>query len=358
MTGDRSKRAKKEIKRIARSYFKSNRISAGNLKTKLKIKIKSNGVKVQVKGHYRTSLLGVIGMTKLPINVIAEATAASSEPVELVFVLDTTASMAAVWHASVGTFRSTLQNIQDSSGNKNLFVSFIELSDRINVGTRNGAWLNSVPAGWNGCVQPREENIGGVPWVLTDKTPYELKFDPSVKQVHHWWTYGIYCPGEVVGPTHDINKIITTLNAVRPRGTGRFDEAMAWGWRMISPKWRGLWGEPKYPADYGKARKIIVFATDGHTVIYEFETDRQRPWGINNGSVAGYENLVRVCNDIKRNDKTEIYFLHFTGAPNLTSYAKQCASGDDHYFRIYNATDVDLALGKIGNMATDVRLVR
>ena len=350
-----------EVKKVAKNYFNANYKNNNIMKVnKMKVKIKKNGVRVIAKGRYKTLILGLIGIKKMPVTVVAEAAAtASGEPTELVFVLDTTASMAAVWHASIGTFDRMLRRLQSHSGNKDLYVSFIELSDRANVGTGNAGWLNSVPAGWNGCVQPREENIGGIPWVLTDKTPSQLKFSPTVNVLHNGWTYHVFCPKKIVGPTNNINLILNTLRAVRPVGTGRFDEGMAWAWRLISPKWRGLWGVPKYPADYGKARKIIVFATDGHTVIYEFEVDRQYPWGRNNASPGGYENLVRVCNQIKSNKNTEIYFLHFTGAPNLEPYAKACASSKDHYFRIYTPMDVNLAIGKIGGgTTTKLRLVR
>ena len=48
---------------------------------------------------------------------------------------------------------------------------------------------------------------------------------------------------------------------------------MVWGWRTLSPRWRGLWGgltPNNRPLDYHQpgAQKIVVMLTDGDNLVH------------------------------------------------------------------------------------------
>src|SRR5262249_1977832 len=52
-------------------------------------------------------------------------------------------------------------------------------------------------------------------------------------------------------------------------GDTLINEGIVWGWRMLSPNWRGLWGGEmdanSLPLDYnsGYSRKVVVLMSDG-----------------------------------------------------------------------------------------------
>ena len=58
------------------------------------------------------------------------------------------------------------------------------------------------------------------------------------------------------------------------RGGTTGNLGLAWGWRTISPRWRGLWGgdtPTDMPLDYGTAYmdKVVVILTDGNNEFYD-----------------------------------------------------------------------------------------
>ncbi len=49
---------------------------------------------------------------------------------------------------------------------------------------------------------------------------------------------------------------------------------MVWGWRVLSPRWRGLWGgntPNTRPLDYDASDtdKVVVMLTDGNNEVYD-----------------------------------------------------------------------------------------
>src|SRR5699024_3648019 len=70
------------------------------------------------------------------------------------------------------------------------------------------------------------------------------------------------------------------INAMRPwrRGGTTGNLGLAWGWRTLSPSWRGLWGNPDLPLDYHTdfMEKVVVLLTDGNNEFYDL-TDSDDP---------------------------------------------------------------------------------
>ena len=54
------------------------------------------------------------------------------------------------------------------------------------------------------------------------------------------------------------------------RGGTTGNLGLVWGWRTISPNWRGLWGDADLPLDYGTdfMDKVVVMLTDGNNEFY------------------------------------------------------------------------------------------
>ncbi|MEM7766594.1 MAG: TadE/TadG family type IV pilus assembly protein [Pseudomonadota bacterium] len=339
-------------------------------------------------------LFGVEDVDQRSRSTAAIAAPGTAQGVELALAFDVTSSMQFV--ADDGTSTSTeqaytaitsaLTAMQALSGQANFHISFLPIADRINIGTDKAAWMSfgdfegatqalidSGTAGdahlivddsnyagtvtaenWNGCAHPRY--LGdSADYSLADSTtlPYYLSDVPptgddgapfrAMKTGHkadHDGNYNLQCNGqELIGPTSDISLITAALPTLSNGGTGRFDEAIAWSWRLLSPKWQGLWGVTGYPedvttlaADVEPRRKIMLIFTDGHTTAYDREFDHAMVWGYNKSTPEQMANVDAVCTAAK-DQGIEIYIFHVLGneQAEVVDTFSNCASAADAY---------------------------
>ena len=97
------------------------------------------------------------------------------------------------------------------------------------------------------------------------------------------------------------------IAAMKPwrRGGTTGNLGLAWGWRTISPSWRGLWGDPDLPLDYGTdyIDKVVVLLTDGNNEFYDL-TSSDNPGKPSDFTAYGRVNApgpVRAqCRDDRR----------------------------------------------------------
>ncbi|MBL4853559.1 MAG: VWA domain-containing protein [Robiginitomaculum sp.] len=347
--------------------------------------ISENGnLELEAVGYVDPIFMQIAGFPNLGIRANSETIAKSSSGIELVIAFDTTASMGFgnTWEAAVGTLENILEDLKVYSGNNEFYVSLLPFSDRVNVGSHRTAWLDgAVPGGapnwwniadhWNGCVEPREENIGSFPWALDDDTAFSEPFSVSIPNItgglgDAHWNWAPACPSvALTGPTTDVSLVINAAESLTRAGTGRFDVAMAWSWRLLSPQWVGQWNVANYPAlNQGSPlgeidrRKIVVYVTDGRTEGYTWELDKTRSWGWNEGSRTGFEHMVNVCNQMKGDD-IEIYMIRVNGNGHAEPYMQDCATSPNHYKTVSNNTELALAFSEIGiGIKTELRIVR
>ncbi|RZV40930.1 MAG: VWA domain-containing protein, partial [Acidimicrobiales bacterium] len=310
----------------------------------------------------------VNGFPKMSTLATTDADADAGQDLELVIAFDTTNSMGFdnTWTAAMGTLNNVLNELDQYTGSDNFYVTLVPFSDRVNIGTGNDGWLSgSAPVNWNGCVEPREVNNGTVSWALDAAKPNGAnKFDASIVGV----TGGLvgfsgsypYCPGvPITGPTNNVSQVITAANAITKSGTGRFDVAMAWAWRVLAKKWRTEWPNMHNSFAQDKERRqIAIMVTDGKTEAYSWEVDQVSSWGWNNGSVGGFENMVAVCDGMKA-ENIELFMVRVNGNANATGYMQDCASSDDHYYEISSNAELELAFEEVLKVVkTNVRLTR
>ncbi|NJR13460.1 MAG: hypothetical protein HC779_03425 [Phyllobacteriaceae bacterium] len=128
-------------------------------------------------------------------------------------------------------------------------------------------------------------------------------------------------------------------------GTGRFDEALAWGWRLVSPKWRGEFGETAWPAKAGETRKLVVLFTDAHTTANEHEIGKTPSnLGWNNGSTQMFETMDDQCTRMKKSG-VDVMIFHVLGNVKGQPYMKQCAT-ENMYYGVKNKEDLIAAVKK------------
>ena len=380
--------SEEELEAAAREIFDANLNYTGFNTTEFDLKEDEDGnLTVTARGNIPAMFAQINGYPKLNVAIGAESEAFSDGDLEMTIAFDTTNSMGfdSTWDKALLTLNSVLDEIEDYSGTNNFFVSLVPFSDRVNVGHSRTNWLSgSTPTNWNGCVEPREETLSSsgssngngngngngnnnnnddddddddgvtITWALDDDKPTgSNKFEASVVGV----TGGLadrgggypYCANvAIVPPTNDVDAITDAAANFSQSGTGRFDVGMAWAWRMMSSEWRGQWSSGGYAAaNNGHARRqIAIMITDGRTEAYTWEVDKTRDWNYNEGSKAGFENMVRVCDGMKEQDM-EIFMIRVDGNDHATEYMQDCASTNSHYFEVTDNATLELALKNV-----------
>ncbi|MEM8785074.1 MAG: pilus assembly protein TadG-related protein [Pseudomonadota bacterium] len=340
------------------------------------ISVEGNRVSVAANASTDMLLASLAGVSDLSVSVeaIAERANGLAAPFELVIALDATNSMA--WAGArekaaeeLGSMLSAVYG--GASSHPDHYITFIPYTDRINVGVDKAAWAASAPsAGWTGCLQPRHEPQAGFPFAMGDTPPGDLPFDamPDGFAQPEFGTVG--CRDPIVGPTTSRTEVQTALDTYATGSTGRQDLAVAWAWRLLSPRWQGEWGPAHYPADYGDRRKFFAFVTDGRSSLFCEEVNPNYPSppdgyasvpsciGSNEITHDGFANIQHMCEQMKA-DGIEIHVLYVNGVAHGEPYMQACASEGAYY----SANSLDEITQSIGSLSTAIgaevaRLVR
>jgi hypothetical protein len=171
------------------------------------------------------------------------------------------------------------------------------------------------------------------------------------------------------------------------RGGTMANLGLAWGWRVISPRWRGLWdnADPTtLPLDYDEELmdKAVVLLTDGVNQWYDWpdglpgspmngtypgadytsygriNEERLGP-GINTNSEAKAEvnaRMARLCTAMKAEDII-IYTITFQENDAATqNLFRNCATSPEHYYNSPTNEDLAVAFNAIGTELSNLRL--
>jgi len=190
--------------------------------------------------------------------------------------------------------------------NANLWVSVVPYSAEVNLGADRTDWLSTdsptasqySPSTWRGCVEARPS-----PYDEDDAPPSVARFKaflyPSTKDTYAnggdnpWPTItdtGTYTNGNnrtgpnlgcgfpVLSLTNVKKTLVDKIATFRPvnRGGTMANLGLQAGWFTLSPRWRGLWGEPTpngLPLDYKRPdmSKAVVLVTDGNNEWFNYK---------------------------------------------------------------------------------------
>lgn len=176
----------------------------------------------------------------------------------------------------------------------------------------------------------------------------------------------------------DIKASIDTLTSSPPVGNTMINLGMAWGWRLLSPNWRGWWSASgTLPLDYNTPNipKYVILMTDGTNYTtpgvysaYGFK-DMPTDTDMENAAEDLDARTLAVCQSMK-NDGITIFAIGF-GAPaphpiptlqdrQKSTYVdgdllSQCASPGDYYAAPTNA-DLQNAFQKIADILANIRV--
>lgn len=180
------------------------------------------------------------------------------------------------------------------------------------------------------------------------------------------------CPQPVTPLTGDKSTILSGINAMTVNGNTHIGLGAAWGWRMLSPRWQGLWGGDMdmngLPLAYNtpKMNKAVIIMTDGDNTIsngshgaYWYLSDGKL--GTTNQTTAETQldtRLSAVCTSMKNNNII-VYTISFGSVSSSSqTMLRNCASQTDFYFASPDNATLNAAFQAIGDSLSNLRISR
>ena len=345
--------------------------------------------------------------------------ARTSAGLELVMVLDNTGSMADSGKiTALKTSATALVNILygGQASVPNLWIGLVPFSQAVNIGTTYTSWLDATydatldwgPTSWGGCVDARETSGMDItddppsvnpfpeyyspstdlvtdpttptgdasynPWKVTTKTTKHGRTTTTVTYPGPFNTTSgpnAYCPQKVTPMTASQTTILNAINAMQPNGDTLIDLGLAWGWRMLSPRWQGLWGGEMnangLPLAYGSANmnKAVILLTDGYNTIdntdhgaYGYLQEGRTGSTRSTTAVTNLNNkMLSVCTSMKNNG-VYVYTISLgTGTTTqIKTLLQSCASSANYYFDSPNPTQLQGIFSAIGDSLSNLRV--
>ena len=376
-----------------------------------------------------TSFMKIFGYTSVTLHASSQITR-TNKGMELALVLDTTGSMAG---SKLATLQSSAHDLLDilfgnNTTAQNLWVGVVPFTQAVNIGPSRTSWINQTdfakdnwgPSSWAGCVMARYSTGNDV----TDATPgtelFKAYYWADNDSYNNWiqtttsnkticsgksscscgstpnctctgsnsnkkcvqtttaTNYVInstqgpntYCPSTITPLTNVKADVGTGIDALVANGGTHINLGAVWGWRLLSPKWRGLWGgvmdSNGLPLDYNTPlmTKVAIIMTDGENTMYDYDytaygylTDGNL--GTTNDTTADAKldsKLTAVCNAMKANGILIYTILFEETDPHAISLMQGCATGPDYFFNSPDEATLTSAFHQIGDSLANLRI--
>lgn len=300
------------------------------------------GVNASVSIKLKTKVMQIAGFDEMPVSVKSGASA-SGKGMELMLVVDVSGSMSN--GGKIGALRTAATAMVEAIYGNNetrpdTWIGITPFYGRVNVIDYGAAWMTGAGPGWAGKLCTHKRSFANV----------ESDAPPGVELFPHYFANSGYgggdgtktCPGpRALGLTEAksvINARIQTLTAQAGTST---QVGMVWGWRMLSPRWRGLWGDAAMPLDNANSPgKYVIMMTDGENF----------PWESDDPELStddADERLLRECTAMKAEGIT-IFTVAFDMGATLTSLYQSCASQPDYHFDVQANSDLIVTFETLG----------
>jgi len=363
--------------------------------------------------------------------------------VEVVLVMDNTGSMGTT---NMDAMKSAAQDLVNVLyGNKetidNLYVGLVPYTSIVNIGSNRTSWVSGLnaanysPTTWKGCVFARGmetddnnyithglwtpflwETSTDNPWKCTaNNSPFNYCSNEMGLSRHRstcgdaggkWTTNNRIninanqcAANNGTGPNLGCGPAITPLvqskttitNAISQmnswgRGGTNSLVGLSWGWRVISPKWQGLWGgatPATLPLNYDEPlmEKAVVILTDGNNAWHNYDTSNSHNYnnsmGLYNGDMTAFRrpqdnllgttnpttatntlntNFGAMCEQMKAQG-IRIYTITFAlNNATVQQLWRNCASSPSYYFNSPSAAELSGVFKTIGDSLSNLRL--
>ncbi len=271
---------------------------------------------------------------------------------EVTMVLDNSGSMKGSKLSDLKTSSKLLVDILYGENDtvEDLYVALVPFTARSNITGFPTVHPASPPEPDLVCLNPRT-----APHDTDDTSPVEVPFS------HYSGTYAPpssnyqnrVCPAAPILPLAESKSAVkSAIDDMNAKGCTRYDVGTVWGWRNLSPNWRGFWDNATLPLDYGQSDmdKAIIIMTDGANT----PNCAQDPL-----TKAQTEAMFAAqCQSMKTNGVI-IYTITFKlNDPATNDLFRSCASGDERYFKSPSGDELELAFTTIANDLSTLRLTQ
>ena len=285
----------------------------------------------------------LFAVTMIDVEARAVATRGGADGMELALVLDVSGSMR--HHGKIEQLRRVAIDLVDGlydgqETRPNLSVSVVPFAGRVNIVRYGRGWMADIPPTSSTlCTALRSGNR------KNDDTP------PSVEAFSTF--SGAACPDSpMLALTRERATVRAALQSLEIGFATSTQIGTVWGWRALSPRWRGLWGDPDLPSDHGTPdiRKVAVIMTDGENRPH-YSGD---PFSI----AEADQQLADQCEAMKAAGIT-IYTITFDAPASIDPLYRACASDPDKFHRAADGIQLARAFQAIGTgLTARPRLIR
>lgn len=398
-----------DAKKFVNANFKTNYAGATVVQDSVKATLSSDKqtISLTASATMPTIFMKLFGSTSVTVNASSEITRASTG-LELVMVLDNTGSMEE--SNSMTALKTGAKQLVDGLFKDNptdVYVGLVPFSQAVSIGpivSNTNALLTPLlwtdvldsnlgrygyPGLWTGCV---EERLGGLdqtddpPVITNPSTLFKSYYSPSSSS-NTWlyfgvypvinyrdWTYqrgpGAYCPKPVTPMTQNKSKITAAIDAMTAQGSTFINVGAVWGWRMLSPRWRGVWGgdmpSNKLPLDYNtkNMNKAMILMTDGQNsfgannyTAYSYLSDKRLGTDDTNTANGILDTrLLKVCGDMKAKGVTVVTIAYAIPDADTKALLQSCATNTSLAFDAKNTSDLVDKFGLILGALSKLRV--
>jgi Flp pilus assembly protein TadG len=325
---------------------------------------------------------------------------------ELALVMDNTGSMRS--GGKINAMKSAAQSLVDvlyggQDSQPNFWVSLVPYTATVNVCSNHFDWLDPgdryydipdpfVPSAWKGCMEAR-----AAPLDQDDTVPSSVPFASYyyASGVDNNWpplneTNGAQNNG--TGPNLGCGPAITPLVKSKTvvdaaitemlpwsRGGTTSNLGLVWGWRVLSPEWRGLWDDPELPHDYETQGldKVVIVLTDGQNQFYDWKGHspnggvgpsgsdytaygRLNDFGfftLNQARAEIDTRFSNICTAMK-DEGILIYAITFGNTPNddTQDLYRDCATQPSYYKHAPDNDDLQTVFQEISEQLSNLRI--
>lgn len=365
-----------------------------------------------------TLFMRVIGTDLIPISAMTIINREVHQ-MELALVMDNTGSMVGQpIKDEIEGAKSLVENVYGGEETQpNLLAALVPYTATVNIGPSHKEWLAATDQVYN---TPDPFALSVNKWkgcVMARPNPYDRSEDPpSVKRFNSFlypedldnvWTLplkeqvtdgnngtgpNLGCGSPpILSLTPEKSKIIEQINKMGAwhRGGTTSNLGLVWGWRVLSPKWRGLWGgntPAERPLEYNNALsdKVIVLLTDGNNEVYDhkdaskghYEGPRGSDFtaygrlydmlddngnatitSISKGNDLLDSRMASLCQDIKQTGII-IYTITYGSKPDTQTKQlfEKCATVPAYYFHAPDGATMKSVFKKVGRHLSSLRI--
>ncbi|MDD5585802.1 MAG: pilus assembly protein TadG-related protein [Alphaproteobacteria bacterium] len=373
-----------------------------------------------------TTFLNILGIRQVTVSASSQITRTASG-LELVMVLDNTYSMAqdsklTKLKTAATQLVTILTGGQESV--RDLWIGLVPFSQAVNIGKAHTSWIDTTYGGtltwasgltastgqaakdWGGCVDARYANGRDItddppatelfkqyyfpstdqkPWPYTDDNKWVKTRFADGRPKTFYSGIGINlnglnagmilgpnsgCPQPVTPMTASATTVTTAVTSMKAVGYTHVGLGLVWGWRMLSPNWRGLWGGEmdtnSLPLNYGAPHmnKAIILLTDGENTMtaanrtaYGYLSESHLGTTDSSDAVDELDDrMTAVCTAIK----TQHIYLYTIalGNPgeNIQNLMRGCATNENYYFNSPTSGELQAVFSAIGDSLSNLRV--